>query len=229
MITGIMGALDIEVQALCAELTDVTQETYAGVLYHRGKLYGQPLIICCAGMGKANAAATTQVLITRYGAQRILFCGIAGNLSGKVGLGDVVIGKTVFYHDAELRMLAESAPYLQAYPGDETMLAAAQQACERLGVKAIAGRIATGDRFIGDSAEKRAIVEKCHPDCVEMEGAAVSQIAARNDVPCLILRAVSDNAEESPDKLTEFSVQKYVETTTAIVLKMMQTLLRAQT
>lgn len=224
MVYGIMGALDIEVQALCGKLSDVTVETYAGVTYHQGTLHGQRLIVCCAGMGKANAASTTQVLITKFGAERVIFSGIAGNMSGEIGIGDVVVGKTVFYHDAELRMLAESAPFLQAYEGDPAMLTAALDACKALGVTAIAGRIATGDLFIGDAATKEAIAEKCHPDCVEMEGAAVSQVAGRNGVPCLILRAMSDNADDSPHKLTEFSVQSYVATATAIVAKMIETL-----
>ena len=224
MVYGIMGALGIEVQALCEKLTDVTAETYAGVTYHQGTLHGQQLVVCCAGMGKANAASTTQVLITKYGAQRIIFSGIAGNMSSEIGIGDVVVGKTVFYHDAELRMLAESAPFLQEYTGDPTLLAAALDACKALGVRAIAGRIATGDLFIGDAAAKDAIAEKCHPDCVEMEGAAVSQVAGRNGVPCLVLRAMSDNADASPHELTEFSVQGYVATATAIVAKMIETL-----
>lgn len=224
MVYGIMGALDIEVQALCEKLSGVTVETYAGVKYHLGTLHGQRLVVCCAGMGKANAASTTQVLITKYGAGRIIFSGIAGNMSSEIGIGDVVIGKTVFYHDAELRMLAESAPFLQAYEGDPAMLAAALDACKTLGVTTIAGRIATGDLFIGDADTKNAIAAKCHPDCVEMEGAAVSQVAGRNGVPCLILRAMSDNADDSPHKLTEFSVQSYVATATAIVERMIAAL-----
>ncbi len=224
MVYGIMGALDIEVRALCEKLTDVTAQTCAGVTYHLGALHGQRLVVCCAGMGKANAASTTQVLITRYGAERILFSGIAGNMSSAIGIGDVVVGKTVFYHDAELRMLAESAPYLEAYEGDPAMLAAALDACRALGVTAIAGRIATGDRFIGDAATKAAIAERCHPDCVEMEGAAVAQVAARNGVPSLVLRAMSDNADDSPHKLTEFSVQRYADTATAIVERMIAAL-----
>lgn len=224
MIYGIMGALDIEVRALCDKLADVTTETYAGVTYHQGTLHGQRLVVCCAGMGKANAASTTQVLVTRYGAERILFSGIAGNMSDAIGIGDVVVGKTVFYHDAEDRMLAESAPFVSVYPGDETLLAAAMDACAALGVTALAGRIATGDQFIGDAAVKAGIAARCHPDCVEMEGAAVSQTAARNGVPCLILRSMSDNADDSPHKLTEFSVQSYVDTATAIVAAMIEAL-----
>ena len=95
------------------------------------------------------------------------------------------------------------------------------------GVKAIAGKIATGDTFVGDAETKKAIEEKCHPDCVEMEGAAVSQIAGRNGVPCVILRAMSDNADESGYEVLvvkQFSITEYVKTATEIVANMIESL-----
>ena len=183
MIFGIMGAMPDEVDQLCARLQDVTCETYAGVDYHKGTLQGKQVVVCCAGMGKANAASTVQVLCTRYGIDRLIFSGIAGNMTSKIGIGDVCVGETVVYHDAELDMLAQSAPFLKEYHGDPALVAAALDACAACGVKAIAGKIATGDTFVGDAATKKAIEEKCRPDCVEMEGAAVSQIAGRNGVP----------------------------------------------
>ena len=183
MVIGIMGAMPEEVDQLCARLSEVTVEEYGGVCYHRGSLAGRQAVVCCAGMGKANAAATTQVLITKYGAEKIIFSGVAGNMTSKIGIGDVVIGQTVLYHDADMDMLNQNPPYLDEYPGDPALIAAAQAACAQAGVKAIAGRIATGDRFVGDTETKRKIEAACHPDCVEMEGAAVSQIAAKNGVP----------------------------------------------
>ena len=183
MIIGIMGAMPDEVDQLCARLENVTVEPYGGVEYHKGTLAGKQVIVCCAGMGKANAAATTQVLITKFGAEKIIFSGIAGNMTSKIGIGDVVIGKTVLYHDAQLDMICQNPPFLKEYTGDPTLIAAAEKACADAGVKALAGKIATGDLFVGDSATKAAIEAKCAPDCVEMEGAAVSQIAAKNDVP----------------------------------------------
>ena len=94
-------------------------------------------------------------------------------------------------------------------------------------MKAIAGRIATGDTFVGDGATKAVIAEKVHPDCVEMEGAAVSQIAARNGVPCVILRAMSDNADESGYEVLvvkQFSIAEYIKTATEIVAHMIESL-----
>ena len=151
MIIGIMGAMPDEVDQLCAKLENVTVEPYGGVEYHRGTLAGKQVVVCCAGMGKANAAATTQVLITRYGAEKIIFSGIAGNMTSKIGIGDVVIGKTVLYHDAQLDMICQNPPYLKEYAGDPALIAAAEKACAEAGVKALTGKIATGDLFVGDS------------------------------------------------------------------------------
>ena len=198
MIYGIMGAMPEEVDQLCARLQDVTCETYAGVAYHRGTLHGREVVVCCAGMGKANATS-------------------------KIGIGDVCVGETVVYHDADMDMLCQSAPFTKEYHGDPVLVQAALDACAACGVKAIAGKIATGDTFVGDTATKQAIAAKCAPDCVEMEGAAVSQIAARNGVPCVVLRAMSDNADEDGYEVLvvrDFSIAEYVKTATEIVAYM---------
>ena len=151
MIFGIMGAMPDEVDQLCAKLENVTVEPYGGVDYHKGTLAGKQVVVCCAGMGKANAAATTQVLITKFGAEKIIFSGIAGNMTSKIGIGDVVIGKTVLYHDAQLDMICQNPPFLKEYTGDPELIAAAEKACAEAGVKALVGKIATGDLFVGDS------------------------------------------------------------------------------
>ena len=211
MIFGIMGAMPDEVDQLCAKLENVTVEPYGGVDYHKGTLAGKQVVVCCAGMGKANAAATTQVLITKFGAEKIIFSGIAGNMTSKIGIGDVVIGKTVLYHDAQLDMICQNPPFLKEYTGDPELV----------------GKIATGDLFVGDSETKAAIEAKCAPDCVEMEGAAVSQIAAKNGVPCVILRAMSDNADEDGHEVLvvkKFSIAEYVATATKIVAAMVEAL-----
>lgn len=227
MLTAIMGAMPDEVDQLAALLENCRTETYAGVEYVQGEMEGKPVVLCCAGMGKANAASTVQVLASRYGADRLIFSGIAGNMSSEIGVGDVVIGKVVVYHDAEPDMICQSAPFLKEFAGDPALIAAVEEACRTLGIHFLTGKIATGDQFVGDSATKAAIAAKCAPDCVEMEGAAVSQIAARNGIPCVVLRAMSDNADEKGhEKLVvkNFSIAEYVATATAIVHEMMKRL-----
>ena len=205
MIIGIMGAMPDEVDQLCAKLENVTVEPYGGVEYYKGTLAGKQVVVCCAGMGKANAAATTQVLITRFGAEKIIFSGIAGNMTSKIGIGDVVIGKTVLYHDAQLDMICQNPPYLKEYSGDPALIAAAEAACTACGVQSLTGKIATGDLFVGDSETK----------------------AAKNGVPCVILRAMSDNADEDGHEVLvvkKFSISEYVATATKIVAAMGESL-----
>ena len=140
MIIGIMGAMPDEVDQLCARLENVTKENYAGVEYHCGTLQGKQVVVCCAGMGKANAASTVQVLCTKYGIDKLIFSGIAGNMTSKIGIGDVCVGETVVYHDAELSMIAQSAPFQTEYHGDPALVQAALDACTACGVKAIVAR-----------------------------------------------------------------------------------------
>ena len=193
-IIGLMGAMREEIALLCERMTDKGEETVAGVTFYTGLLQGRRVALCCAGIGKVNAACAAQLLIARFGAKALVFSGIAGNMTDKIGVGDVVIGGTLVYHDAE-------------------------QACTDAGVKYIVGKIATGDTFVGDSATKNAIAADCAPDCVEMEGAAVAHVAAKYGVPCVVLRAMSDNAdEEAYDTLVvkEFDITEYCTTAARI-------------
>lgn len=222
-LVGIMGALPEEIAHITAELQDTRTEEIAGITYTSGHYAGQQVVACCGGMGKANAASTVQVLISHFGATVVIFSGIAGNMSTKIGIGDVVIGKTLVYHDAEDRMLADSAPGTAVYTADAGLVAAAETACKQEKVRYIVGKIATGDQFVGDPAQKEGILRRCAPDCVEMEGAAVGQTCMRNNIPFVVVRAMSDNSDESIDSLgaEAFDVDAYAATAARIVLGML--------
>lgn len=218
-IIGLMGAMEDEIAPLAAHMQQRQETRLGGIRFISGLLCGKRVVLCCAGMGKAQAAAATQLLCTHFGANAIVFSGIAGNLSDKIGIGDICLGATVVYHDGEPRMFAKTYPHLQEFHSDARLLAAAATACEAAGVKHIAGKIATGDQFVGDKVSKQAIAAKCAPDCVEMEGAAVAHIAAKNDVPFVILRAMSDNADETAYEtlvVKQFDIGAYCRTAAAI-------------
>lgn len=221
-VIGIMGAMPEEVDLVVGALESIETEQYGGVNYHIGNRAGCKLVVCCAGMGKVNAAATTQVLITRYGAQAIIFSGVAGNMSADLSVGDVVIADEVVYHDAQLDMIVQSAPGLESYHSDPLLVDAVKAGCELVNVRYKIGRIATGDMFIGDADTKRHIREKCNPACVEMEGAAVGHVAVRNQVPFVVLRAISDESDIDIQTLRKggesFVVAKYAEKAAAIVV-----------
>ncbi|MBQ3393545.1 MAG: 5'-methylthioadenosine/adenosylhomocysteine nucleosidase [Oscillospiraceae bacterium] len=209
---GIIGAMPEEVSLLKDRLSSLSEENVAGLHIFTGELHGKKVVICQSGMGKVAAGAATQVLVTKYGIDAIINSGIAGNMTSKVGIGDVVLSRTVQYHDAEISMIRQHYPNLDVYTADSRLIKAAERACDETGTKYIVGRIATGDKFIGDSRSKKAIREYCDPDCVEMEGAAIAHIACKNDIPFIIIRAMSDNADEAAtDTLVvkHFDVSEY--------------------
>lgn len=222
-IIGVLGAMPDEIEHINAQLQNRTTEKIGGVAFHCGTFADKTVILCCAGMGKVNAAAATQLLATHFHCTAVIFSGIAGNMTEQISVGDVVIGESLLYHDAQRRMIAESYPHQQVFKGDAALIAAAKAACEANNVHYLVGMIATGDDFVGDSATKQSIAAKCNPDCVEMEGAAVAHIAAKNDIPCVVLRAMSDDANENAQE-TLFDISDYCTTAAKICLSMLQSI-----
>ncbi len=209
---GVIGTMPEEVTLLKSRMSDLTEEKVAGLTVYTGNLHGKTVVLCQSGMGKVAAGATTQLLVTKYGIDAIINSGIAGNMTSKVGVGDVVLSKEVTYHDAEISMINQHYPNMDSYFANEAMIAAAEKACKETDTHYIVGKIATGDKFIGETAQKNAIAAFCNPDCVEMEGAAIAHIACKNDIPFLVIRSMSDNADESArEELVEkhFDVSEY--------------------
>lgn len=224
---GLMGAMPEEIARLYQKMDRRGERTVGGVTFYEGALHGTETVLCCAGMGKAQAAAAVQLLVTVFGVGGVIFSGIAGNMTDKIGVGDVVISRTVVYHDGEPRMFAETYPHLQEFTADAKMIDAARAACREAGVRCIVGRMATGDSFVGDSATKRAIAQRWAPDCVDMESAAVAHVAAKNDVPFVVLRTMSDDADESGyQKLVvrQFDVREYCDTAARISAALIEAL-----
>lgn len=204
---GVIGAMPEEVVLLRNRLSNVKAEKVAGLEVYTGTLENKTVVLCQSGMGKVAAAAATQVLITKFGIDAIINSGIAGNFSTQIGVGDVVLSKEVTYHDAQIDMIKQAYPFMESYNGNPVMLAAAEKACKETDTAFITGKIATGDLFICEKDQKAAIKNFCNPDCVEMEGAAIAHVASKNDIPFVIIRAMSDNADEAA--LEDLVVKKF--------------------
>ena len=143
---------------------------------------------------------------------------IAGNLNKKLHINDIVLGKTMKYLDTDMRLIAQSAPFSEEYNADERLLSAAEKVLDGKGINYISGIIATGDRFIDDKEEAAKIREETGADAVEMEGAAICHAAARNGVPSLVIRAMSDNADTDYEVFKEFDISEFAHTAADIVL-----------
>ncbi|BDR52386.1 5'-methylthioadenosine/S-adenosylhomocysteine nucleosidase [Bombiscardovia nodaiensis] len=176
------------------------------------------------GMGTVNIAASAQYLIDSYHPQALIFSGIAGNLNTDLHINDVVLGGTLRYLDSDMRMIAQFAPQTADFHSDARLLKLADAALADMGIKHIVGTIATGNYFV-DTPEKTAEVkEQTGADAVEMEGAAVCHVAARNHVPALVIRALSDNADTDYEVFKEFDISEYANTASKLVLNIISRL-----
>ena len=202
---GIIGAMTVEVETLKNAMADKAVYQKAGMEFCQGTLEGLPAVVVQCGVGKVNAAMCAQILCTLFDVTHIVNTGIAGSLCAQLDIGDLVISRDAMYHDFNCCAFGYSfgqVPGLDviAYPSDTDLCSCAYAAAEEVnpGHTKI-GRVATGDLFVADKAQKEAIVANTGALCTEMEGAAIAQAAYRNGVPFVILRAISDKADDSAE------------------------------
>ena len=202
---GIIGAMKVEVDALKENMLDKTVTWRTGMEFCDGTLEGLPAVVVQCGVGKVNAALCVQILCDCFGVTHLVNTGIAGSLSNELDIGDLVVSKDAMYHDFDccgFNYPRGKVPGMDviAFPADETMMHYALTAGEQIHPGHIkVGRVATGDQFICDKGVKSKIIENTQALCTEMEGGAIAQAAYRNEVPFVILRAISDKADDSAD------------------------------
>ena len=202
---GIIGAMDVEVATLKAKMEHTTQQIHAGSAYCEGTLEGCPAVVVQCGVGKVNAALCAQVLISVYGVTHIVNTGIAGSLCADLDIGDLVISRDAMYHDFDCvhfgyEMGKVPGMDVVAFPADQALAELALAATEDVNPgHSRMGRVASGDLFVAAKAAKEAIIAKTSAVCTEMEGAAIAHAAYRNGIPFVVIRAISDKADDSAE------------------------------
>ncbi|CAN5691442.1 5'-methylthioadenosine/adenosylhomocysteine nucleosidase [soil metagenome] len=173
----------------------------------RGRIEGVDVLLAECGIGKVNAAALTQALLGS-GAQRVIMTGVAGGVDPRLAVGDIVVSVDAVQHDVDVRALGYEAgrvpgEALLAWPADPLLhafaLAAATEVAAEAGVRALSGRVASGDQFVADPERVAALFAEFGAACAEMEGAAVAQVCARWGAPFVIVRSVSDTADHAAE------------------------------
>jgi adenosylhomocysteine nucleosidase len=204
MTLAVVSAMPEEQAGLLDQLQSRRSERHAGRSFHLGLLAGVPVCLVLSGIGKVAAAATTGLLLERFGASAVLFTGVAGGLAGGVGVGDIVIGERFLQHDLDVsplfprwevpgsglsRFAADAALTRALF--DATAQAAAARRCHR-------GTIVSGDRFVSSAAESaRLQAELPEALAVDMESAAVAQVCADFNRPLAVMRSISDRADDA--------------------------------
>lgn len=199
---GIIGAMDVEVNALKEKIKNPAATVLAGIEFVCGELEHVMVCVAQCGIGKVNAALCAQIMIDRFAADKIINVGVACSLSPEVAIKNVVIADAVCQHDMDITPAGAPRGYLDGLntimiATDKAMSDALAGAAIRCGERIHRGTIASGDIFIASDALKQSIVQEFGAICGEMEGGAIGHVCAANGIPFAVLRSISDGGDES--------------------------------
>ncbi|MGF3114508.1 5'-methylthioadenosine/adenosylhomocysteine nucleosidase [Facklamia sp. P12937] len=198
---GIIGAMEEEIRLLKNELSNLEVHNYYGFEFYQGRLSGKEVVLVQSGIGKVNASLSTVLMVDHFEVDLIINTGSAGGLSPDLSVGDLVIADGLIHHDVNLLVFGydqgQMAGMPTIYQPDEDISQLAYRLAKEKGQTAIRGLIASGDQFISDSQQVNNI-RQVFPNvkAVEMESAAIAQAAYILKTPFIIIRSISDKADE---------------------------------
>jgi adenosylhomocysteine nucleosidase len=249
---AVLGAFDQEVTLIEEMLTDARVERIEGITLMSGRLAGRRVVVAWTGVGKVNAAMTATLLIEHFKPAQVIFTGIAGAVDPNLEPGDIVIGERTAHHDmgtlgleglepggVQNRLTGEANPVY--FPADPRLLAAAREAVSQTKLdsvsssagrrrpKAIVGTIVTGDVFVASKERSSELRARFDADAVEMEGAAVAQVCYQRGIGCLVIRSMSDKADENAVADKEMFYATAARNSAALVARIIDALAIART
>ncbi|MCA0147513.1 5'-methylthioadenosine/S-adenosylhomocysteine nucleosidase [Rossellomorea vietnamensis] len=226
---AIIGAMEEEVTLLRENISNPKVETIAGCEYTSGTMHDKEVILLRSGIGKVNAAMSTAVLLQHFKPDCIINTGSAGGFDPSLNVGDVVISTEVRHHDVDVTAFGYEygqVPQLPAaFTADENLKQIAINSVKELGdAQVVSGLIATGDSFMNDPVRVDAIRDKFTDlQAVEMEAAAIAQVAHQFHVPFVIIRSLSDIAGKESD----VSFDQYLEKAALHSAKMVMNIVKS--
>lgn len=230
--TGIIGAMEAEVQSLCDSLEGRTQIEEGGYVFNKGKLFNKDVVVVKSGIGKVNSALCTQLLILKFGVNQVINTGIAGATGGNLGIFDFVVSSKALYHDFDTTAFGYKPGQVPGmdpeFIADEKLSDSVIKAFSQMDFskehKIVKGLVASGDQFISAGEHKDYIKKTFNPLCVEMEGASIAHACTINKVPFVIVRCMSDMADESVKSTYSFNEETCANMCASLVKKIIETL-----
>lgn len=224
---GIIGAMEQEVAKLKEMMEDVKVTKKASMEFYEGTLNGTQAVVVQAGIGKVNAACCTQTLIDTFQVSCVINTGIAGSLRSEINIGDIVLATDALEHDMEVSVFGYEPGQIPgldtfSFPADEHLRQVAKESCEKVNpdISVYEGRVVTGDQFISSKEKKKWLIDTFQGCCTEMEGAAIAHAAYLNQVPYLIVRAISDKADDSAEEDYPTFEAKAIERSVRLMVEM---------
>lgn len=196
---GIICAMDSEFELIKEALAHGTTKEIGRCTFYVAERGDITVAAATCGVGKVNAAACAQMLISELHADCVINSGVAGSLSPRLHILDLVTADEVMHHDLEERLLEKYFPHCGRFPADQKLSALVHELAREQGVPCVHGRVVSGDQFVTDSAVKTRIAAETGGDAIEMEGAAIGHICYLNNIPFAIVRCISDSADDSGD------------------------------
>lgn len=227
---GIIGAMDVEVERICQNVSGPILHQVCGLDFLEGFLAETPVVVVRSGVGKVNAALCAQLLITKFKITHLINTGVAGALASGLNVLDLVISTEVMYHDVDATNWGYENCTVPGMPrtfeANQELIKIAAAACEKLfpNKTIIQGIIASGDQFIGSNEMKNKIKELCNPACVEMEGAAIGHVASINRIPFVVIRCMSDMADDNGESTARFNEKEGGDISAQVVCAILQSL-----
>jgi len=194
---GIIGAMQMEVDALQASMTNPVSETVSGITFVKGNIGAHEVVAAVCGIGKVFAAMCAQTMILRYAPDGIINIGVAGTVTKGLKVLDIAIADNVCQHDMDTSPLGDPVGLISGinqiyFPADPALAQAIAAAADKLGVHHITGTIASGDQFIHTQEKKDWIHSTFNAIAAEMEGGSIGHVCTVNKIPFAVLRTISD-------------------------------------
>ena len=197
---AVIGAMEPEVCALISALEEKESETVSGITIYTGRLFDKRVAIARCGIGKVFAAICAQTVIMKYSPDLLINTGVGGGLRAGLSTGDIVIASDLCQHDMDTSAIGDPKGLVSGinviyFKADKRAGGILLDAAKELGLNAVSGRIASGDKFIASREDKERIIADFSADACEMEGCAIAQTAYVNETPFAVVRALSDSAD----------------------------------
>ena len=226
---GIIGAMEVEVAILKEKMEDVRIIKKASMDFYEGILAGKKVVVVRSGIGKVNAGICAQILADVFSVDAIINTGIAGSLNKNINIGDIVLSTDVVQHDMDATGFGYRKGQIPQMPvfffnADDNLRRLAAEVCKEVNpdIQVFEGRIASGDQFICDQGIKDVIVSEFAAYATEMEGASIGQASYLNDIPFLVIRAISDKADGSAQMDYDTFEKAAIEHSVKLTMKMLE-------
>ncbi|NFS30240.1 5'-methylthioadenosine/adenosylhomocysteine nucleosidase [Clostridium botulinum] len=217
MTIGIIAAMTEELEILLKDLNLEEKKEKANMVFHKGTINNKNVVAVVCGIGKVNSAVCTQILISEYNIDKVVNVGVAGGIGKDIYPGDIVVAENLVQHDMDTSAFGDKIgqiPRLDTFDFkcDKDMVAAAKKSCEEISeLNSFTGRIVSGDQFVANLEKIQWLEKEFGAISCEMEGASIAQVCYLNSIPFVVIRSISDNANNGAhmdyEKFTPIAVK----------------------